>query len=113
MTPKEALKIMQGTEAVDESNILEKLTECFENGKVMAFQKGEFEKVIKALETAQKEHERLEKVEQVWNLYRLQQEYKERYTMEVRLKRRKEILDSIREIAEEIYLNEEELEEQK
>jgi len=59
-----------------------------------------------ALETAEKEHELLD-------LYRLQQEFKERYNTQVRLLDRQETLDSIREIAEEIYLKEKELEELK
>jgi len=57
--------------------------------------------------------ERAKKVEELLDLYRLQQEFKERYNTQVRLLDRQETLDSIREIAEEIYLKEKELEELK
>lgn len=62
--------------------------------------------VVKALERAKIEHELLD-------LYRLQQEFKERYNTSVRLLDQQECLDTIREIAEEIYLKEKELEELK
>ena len=56
---------------------------------------------------------RAKKVEGLLDLYRLQQEYRKRHTAELRSWRRQQILDSIEEIAEEIYLKEKELEEQK
>jgi hypothetical protein len=54
---------------------------------------------------------RAKKVEELLDLYRLQQEFKERYITEVRPLDRQKTLDDIREITEEIYLKEEELEE--
>jgi long-subunit acyl-CoA synthetase (AMP-forming) len=54
--------------------------------------------------------ERAKKVEELLDLYRLQQEFKERYNTQVRLLDRQETLDDIREIAEEIYRKEKELE---
>jgi len=65
------------------------------------------EQAINELETKSK---RLEKVEELLDLYRLQQEFKERYNTAVRLLDQQEILDTLREIAEEIYLKEKELE---
>ena len=43
--------------------------------------------------------ERAKKVEELLDLYRLQQEFKERYNTQVRLLDRQETLDDIREIA--------------
>ena len=57
--------------------------------------------------------ERAKKVEELLDLYRLQQEFKERYNTQVRVLDRQETLDTLREIAEEIYLKEKELEEMK
>lgn len=64
----------------------------------------EFMWVVEILKRAKKEHELLD-------LYRLQQEFKERYQTEVRILHRQKILDTIRELSEEIYLKEKELEE--
>lgn len=102
MNYDEAIKIMQGTEKIDENNILEKLMECFDNGKVIAFKKGEYEIVLSAIETAKKEHELLD-------LYRLLIEFKERYNTDVRLLDKQDALDNIREITDEIYELESEL----
>lgn len=66
----------------------------------------EVDEIIKALE-------RVKKVEELLDLYRLQQEFKERYNTQVRLLDRQVTLYDIREIAEEIYLKENELEEPK
>jgi len=49
---------------------------------------------------------RAKKVEELLDLYRLQQEFKERYNTQVRVLDRQETLDDIREITEEIYLKE-------
>lgn len=57
-----------------------------------------------------KKDERAKKVEELLDLYRLQHEFKERYNTSVRLLDQQECLDTIREIAEEIYLKEKELE---
>ena len=57
--------------------------------------------------------ERAKKVEELLDLYRLLQEFKERYNTEIRPLDRQKILDDIREIAEIIYIKEEELEEMK
>ena len=56
---------------------------------------------------------RAKKVEELLDLYQLQQEFKERYNTQVRVLDRQETLDNIREITEEIYLKEKELEEMK
>ena len=61
----------------------------------------------------QQTEERAKKVEELLDLYRLQQEFKERYNTQIRLLDKQETLDDIREIAEEIYLKEKELEELK
>ena len=65
------------------------------------------------LTTLDKALERAKKVEELLDLYRLQQEFKERYNTQVRVLDRQETLDTLREIAEEIYLKEKELEEMK
>ena len=65
MNYDEAIKIMQGTENVDENNIIEKLIECFENGKVMALKNDEYELVILSLQRANKEHAELSAIKQV------------------------------------------------
>ena len=69
-------------------------------------EKDSIDEINKALETAKKEHELLD-------LYRLQQEFKERYNTQVRVLDRQKTLNDIREIAEEIYLKEKEIEEMK
>jgi len=55
--------------------------------------------------------ERAKKVEELLDLYRLQQEFKERYNTQDGVLDRQETLDTLREITEEIYLKEKELEE--
>ena len=57
--------------------------------------------------------ERAEEVEILLDLYRLLLEFKERYNTLVRVLDRQECLENIREISEEIYLKEKELEELK
>lgn len=64
------------------------------------------DKVLDALKRAKK-------VEELLDLYRLLLEFKERYNTSVRLLDQMKCLDNIRDISEEIYLREEELEERK
>jgi formaldehyde-activating enzyme involved in methanogenesis len=64
-------------------------------------------------QTIQTALERLPKVEELLDLYQLQNEFKERYNTEVRILHKQKTLNCIREIAEEIYLKEKELEELK
>lgn len=122
-------------------NIYDEAIETLENSKACTGFNCDYPNVIKALERAKKVEEELEeykisdkskedssilyynlykeakrklkKVEELLDLYRLQQEFKERYNTSVRLLDQQEYLDNIREIAEEIYLKEKELEEMK
>ena len=71
------------------------------------------EVLCEAIKVIERELKRLAKVEELLDLYRLQQEFKERYNTEVRILDKQETLDAIREIAEEIYEKEKELEELK
>ena len=73
----------------------------------------EYKIINQAIDEFEAKSDRLKKVEVLLDLYRLQQEFKERYNTQVRVLDRQETLDSIREIAEEIYLKEKELEELK
>lgn len=73
----------------------------------------ELNKIIDYVTQQEKKDERAKKVGELLDLYRLQQEFKERYITEVRPLDRQKTLDDIREITEEIYLKEEELEEMK
>lgn len=74
--------------------------------KVRARESGsiEKEKIIKALKRAKIEHELLD-------LYRLQQEFQERYNTEERLIQKMHCLEELNEIRDELYNKEKELEE--
>ena len=69
--------------------------------------------IIDKLKGIKQSLERAKKVEELLDLYRLQEEFKERYNTQVRILDKQDTLDTLREIAEEIYLKEKELEELK
>lgn len=68
--------------------------------------------IVDKLKSVKQALKRAKKVEELLVLYQLQQEFKERYNTQVRVLDRQKTIDVIREIAEEIYLKEKELEEE-
>ena len=75
--------------------------------------KDSIDEINHAFAIAKKEHERLEKVEELLELYQLKDELKEHYAVNDSVLKGQEILDRLRQVCEEINIKEEELEELK